>query len=187
MNKDPIIKVPSLPVVVQQQPDTAIEPNLKPFQNNKKGGRANFFKRQEQKFGAGWSSKNKNLAREITSLVIDFAKGNITEEDILYFYDTDFSVVLRTVTADNLLRAEYQVQAGTAYFNNLQAEGKTPLPQYINMYQQDILRMEIWKDMHTFLFNLAEASYYGTQQVVATGMGFVNHMVGKYRSRIHLF
>ncbi len=188
MKKDPIIKVPNqLPVVTAQpQPEVVIEPNLKPFQN-KKGGRANFFKRQEQKFGTGWSSKNKNLAREITSLVIDFAKGNIEQEDIMYFYDAEFSNVIRTVTAEQLFRADYQVQAGAAFFNKLTVEGKEILPQYLNMYQQDMLRLEVWKDMYSFLFAISEASRHGTSNVLITGMNFVNHMTNKYRTRIHLF
>ena len=179
----PVVQGAAAPIAVNGQS------NLKPFKSgNKKGNRMNFFKRQEQKYGNEWSVKNRNLSREISGLIVDFAKGNIGQEDIMYFYDRTFSEVIRTVCAEQVFINDYRVQCGRCYMEKMAVDNKQVLPQYQKYYQDDMLRLEIWKDMYNFLFILAQASRYGTQQVISEGMKFANYML-KYRTliSIHLF
>lgn len=178
-----MIQPPVMPIVTQPASEAIVE-NTKPF---KKNTRMNFFKRQKQKNGDNWSRTNKNLTRELSSLVVDIVKHNIDDQDAMYFYDAEFSSAFRNYVTENLNRYRVRINTNAAYIEKQAKEGNPVSALYQKCFNEDNIHYGIFQDLYNFLCEIANASSYGTEYVVMSVQKFVEYMSSTYRNVIQLF
>lgn len=164
-------QMPTMPFVAapapqeQQQPVPAnqYKPNNKPFRKTK----PNYFKRQVQRLGQEWLAKKTpiDIERDADSILRDFVRGNIFEEDVQYFFDYRFTRPFFAAILNNLREYEFRCKTDNAYVQSL--SGSVALdPFEQNLINIDAVRFGAWKDLNALMWTFSSESAKGPDAAI---------------------
>lgn len=133
-------------------PTAKVESPNEPNTRFVRGGRPNYFRRQEKKNGKDWIDKSYNhLDKDIPIIVMDFINGNISEADVMYLFNNKLWYKLSNVVYDKLTKLKFRVEANKVYAEHL-LRTTGSVPQYfIGLRNNDENEYYVWRDFQQFL------------------------------------